>query len=422
MSHNKNLIYMKFRRDIRLHPFPYPPLYWEKETDYICFTNDNNVISKFWDVVYYDNLCDEVISEFVSQYDNVFEVLPNGILVESVFEGRENVDDLSVADDEKGRNAIECAVVEIPDINSIPDVKFDLSKFVPTCDENNRYIFEKNQVFSGGEYNGRELLLTIGVPVSNQVDTIERCLSHIKSLLEELDSELLVIDTGSTDGTIDVCRSFGARVIEFPWCNDMSKARNYGIHEALGAWYLSLDDDEWFENVDAILHFFKSGMYKSYDAATYIQRNYNTTDGKTYSDNHTLRIAEITQELHFEGRIHDALIVPDDALICSLDSYAHHYGFVKDDINKAAEKYKRNVESLLFDLYEYPANLRYNFQLAKEFNAVCKYEQAAAFFTRGLSIEKEISNNIMLKIMLSIYWQFFIILPTKKYLNCQSCL
>lgn len=52
---------------------------------------------------------------------------------------------------------------------------------------------------------------TIGVPVSNQIETIDRCLSHIKPLLDNLPSELLVVDTGSTDGTIEVCREYGAR-------------------------------------------------------------------------------------------------------------------------------------------------------------------------------------------------------------------
>ena len=46
--------------------------------------------------------------------------------------------------------------------------------------------------------------------VSNQIDTIERCLSHIQPLLDQLPSELLVINTGSTDGTIEICKKYGA--------------------------------------------------------------------------------------------------------------------------------------------------------------------------------------------------------------------
>ncbi len=192
------------------------------------------------------------------------------------------------------------------------------------------------------------MLLTIGVPVSNQIDTIDMCLSHVRPLLDELDAELVVIDTGSTDGTIEVCKSYGARIFQFPWCDNMSAVRNEAMYHARGEWYLSIDDDEWFEDVEDILGFFQSGMYRKCDTATYIQRNYQVKSGKLYNDNHTLRMARITPELHFEGRIHDYMIVPKKARNCQLFSYSHHYGFITDDREKARKKYIRNATILLY--------------------------------------------------------------------------
>lgn len=166
---------------------------------------------------------------------------------------------------------------------------------IPTKDEEGHYIYEKNPVYTGGNYEGREYLLTIGMPVSNQITMIERCLSHIQPLLERLDAELVIADTGSTDGTIEVCRKYGARVIDFPWCNNMSAARNAVLHSARGLWYLSIDDDEWFENTDEIAEFFESGKYKNYNMASYIQRNYMDQTGDDYMDFHAARMVKITE-------------------------------------------------------------------------------------------------------------------------------
>lgn len=111
---------------------------------------------------------------------------------------------------------------------------------------------------------------------------------------------------------------------------------------------MSIDDDEWFEDVEEILRFFKSGEYRKYGYATYIQRNYMDSEGTKINDIHTPRMALITPELHFEGRIHDALNVGGECRHFS--SYAHHYGFVNDRPEKMQAKFQRNVSVLVQDV------------------------------------------------------------------------
>lgn len=373
---HKNAIYMKLKAEDTLLSFPYPPIYQDKEVDYLCFTSDKHIHSKYWLVHYVTDFYDSKIAEILSVYERSIEILPNQILIGSLYE----------------TNLEYNPIVNIPDLCDIPDISFDKDKFYPTKDKKGNYLFKKNPVYLDGIYHGRSLLLTIGIPISNQINTIERCLSHIQPLLDQLDSELLVINTGSTDGTLEICKKYGARIIHFPWRNNMSAVRNIGIFHALGDWYLSIDDDEWFENVDEILFFFQTKTYLKYEFATYIQRNYNTSTGETWSDNHTVRMARITPDLHFEGRIHDALIIPNGKRPYQIFSYVHHYGFIKNIPEKSKEKYIRNVSCLLYDIYEYPTSLRYNYQLAQEFNAVESYSLSYAYFIRGLSIEKEVSD------------------------------
>ena len=181
----------------------------------------------------------------------------------------------------------------------------------------------------------------------------------------------------------------------------MSAARNYGIKNAKGEWYMSIDDDEWFESVEDIIDFFRSEKYKHYLFASYIQRNYHSLSLTTYDDNLAPRIAKITSSLHFEGRIHDSLIgIEENDLYCSKD-IAHHTGFHHDNIESLTAKTKRNLSSLYFDLYEYPKDLRYTYQIANEFNVLFQAKHAIAYLYRGLSINQEVKDMYYQKLLAS---------------------
>ncbi|MFQ5343155.1 MAG: tetratricopeptide repeat protein, partial [Anaerolineae bacterium] len=94
-----------------------------------------------------------------------------------------------------------------------------------------------------------------GIPQS-AIDTISLCLiardeeAHLPRLLDsvgEAVDEIVLVDTGSTDRTMEIARSYGARVIEFPWRDDFSAAKNEALRHATGDWILHLDADMYFE-------------------------------------------------------------------------------------------------------------------------------------------------------------------------------
>jgi tetratricopeptide (TPR) repeat protein len=72
----------------------------------------------------------------------------------------------------------------------------------------------------------------------------ERSLGVCLASLEEIVDELVVVDTGSTDGTKDIARRAGARVSDFRWTNDFSAARNHALDLVRSEWVLSIDADE----------------------------------------------------------------------------------------------------------------------------------------------------------------------------------
>jgi tetratricopeptide (TPR) repeat protein len=76
--------------------------------------------------------------------------------------------------------------------------------------------------------------------VKNEAEHLPRCLASVKDKVDEI----IILDTGSTDNTIEIAQSFQAQVEHFTWCNDFSAARNQSLKYASGDWVLVLDADE----------------------------------------------------------------------------------------------------------------------------------------------------------------------------------
>jgi tetratricopeptide (TPR) repeat protein len=84
--------------------------------------------------------------------------------------------------------------------------------------------------------------LTASLITRDEQHNLGACLDSIGSVVDEI----VVVDTGSTDDTINIARSFGALVAECPWQADFSLPRNHGLDLASGDWILYIDADERF--------------------------------------------------------------------------------------------------------------------------------------------------------------------------------
>jgi len=61
--------------------------------------------------------------------------------------------------------------------------------------------------------------------------------------------EIVMVDTGSTDESVAIAQSFGARVLYREWDGDFSAARNYGLDHMASRWILYIDADEYLAPV-----------------------------------------------------------------------------------------------------------------------------------------------------------------------------
>ena len=88
--------------------------------------------------------------------------------------------------------------------------------------------------------------LSLAMIVKNEADNLGRCLDSVKGLVHEM----IVVDTGSTDRTIEIAAENGARVEQFVWTGDFSEARNKSLSLCTGDWILVLDGDEMLNPED----------------------------------------------------------------------------------------------------------------------------------------------------------------------------
>jgi len=82
--------------------------------------------------------------------------------------------------------------------------------------------------------------LSLCMIVKNEIHNLPRCLASVKPYVDEM----IIVDTGSDDGTPEIAAEFGAKVSYFEWCDDFAAARNYAISQASGDWILIPDADE----------------------------------------------------------------------------------------------------------------------------------------------------------------------------------
>src|SRR5262245_23632646 len=84
--------------------------------------------------------------------------------------------------------------------------------------------------------------------VRNEAHTLARCLDSVRDAVDEI----VVVDTGSADGTRDVARRFTERVYEFRWRCDFAAARAFSFAQATCEWVFWVDADDVVLHADRI--------------------------------------------------------------------------------------------------------------------------------------------------------------------------
>ncbi len=225
--------------------------------------------------------------------------------------------------------------------------------------------------------------LTIGMIVKNEAAHLRKCLECLQPVLEQVDSELIIVDTGSTDNTAEIAAEFTPHVLHVEWKNNFAAARNATLKAAQGEWYMYLDADECFQSVDDIIRFFNSGEYKQYNCASHYIKNY--TDDSTFTVMVALRLFKRTKHTQFTGIIHE--YIPGIEPQKYLEDTSEHTGYLyEDNSEKKAAKHKRNIDLLLLQLEQNPRDLRALAHTVKQFESQYDEEKTEEYINRGLEM------------------------------------
>lgn len=237
----------------------------------------------------------------------------------------------------------------------------------------------------------KKVVLSIGLLVSNRKDTIKRCLDSLQSIREAIPCQLIITDTGCDADLRITLEQYADTINEFTWCTDFAKARNANLSQAVGEWYLYLDDDEWFVNTEELIDFFKSGAYKKFEGACYVQHNYQNMEGTLYSDDYVSRMIRLTEDTHFVGKIHEYL-VPVPQRNCLLNSWVDHYGYAFKNEEETQKHYERNSKLLLEMIKEEPNNQRWWTHLAQEYISIRDGDKLRQLAEDGLHLVDQLDD------------------------------
>jgi len=135
---------------------------------------------------------------------------------------------------------------------------------------------------------------------------------HLKKSIESLRAyvdELIVLDTGSVDGSADTAAALGARVYHFVWNDDFAAARNAALAHVRGDWVVFLDADEYFTpetagNLRDVVH---AADASGAQVLLVPWKNIDEDTGEVLLDSFAPRIFKYGEERRYVGRIHEEL-------------------------------------------------------------------------------------------------------------------
>jgi glycosyltransferase involved in cell wall biosynthesis len=220
--------------------------------------------------------------------------------------------------------------------------------------------------------------LTAAIMAKNEERFLPRCLASLQGVVDEI----VLVDTGSTDHTIEIAREYGAKVSHFDWCDDFSAARNETLRRASGQWVLIIDCDEYLDGPLAQPGALKKELEElaAHNALNWpllfvkvplIDRD--AAETRSFGTHKQLRIFPRVPEIYYEMPIHNRLAIAPE-LKARITGVAYemdpgrlwlvHRGY-DPEVKRSQKKVERSFRILTKAIAERPDALNH-FYLGRE--------------------------------------------------------
>lgn len=247
-------------------------------------------------------------------------------------------------------------------------------------------------------------MISVCTIMKNEEKHLDNFLSAIESAFKGIDYEVVLVDTGSTDSSIEIARNHGIEPIIDEWRNDFAYSRNVAAEHARGEIILALDCDEYIRECNTT---FLLSLMSSKNII-----------GKITIDNHqigeegdsiyqaSLPRAYYKEYAHFEGIVHEQILPikgpdsSDDAVpalggindtkespvYVDLPLKVEHFGYALS-FDELQKKTKRNLSLLCKQLEDNPEDPFTLFHIGQCYNMLHDDENAAAYYSRALCFD-----------------------------------
>jgi hypothetical protein len=191
--------------------------------------------------------------------------------------------------------------------------------------------------------------------VRDEAHNLPACLESAAGLCDEV----VVVDTGSTDGTAGLARSLGATVVPFPWVDDFAAARNAGLDHATGRYAFWLDADDRIDEANRARLRDLFARLDEAEPAAYVMKQLSAGSNgpATGSVADHVRLFPVRDDVRWTYRVHEQILPAIAAARIPVrwaDVGIGHLGYADGTV--CGRKLERNLRILRAELREKPGN------------------------------------------------------------------
>jgi tetratricopeptide (TPR) repeat protein len=218
--------------------------------------------------------------------------------------------------------------------------------------------------------------------VRDEEEMLAECLASVAPFVDQL----VVVDTGSVDSTIEIARGYGATVVEFEWTGSFSDARNESLRHATGDWILWLDADERLVVEDGPR--LRELARRSWVEGFHVVETHLLGDGTEGTASHApMRMFRRRPEYSWRGVVHEqvAWALPGwlPGRVQHTTIRVDHYGYMTQVVQER-DKSVRNLK-LLHAQHETDPSAFTSFNIGSEHASLGDWAEAHAWFERSLA-------------------------------------